>query len=98
MNSDRVVGRYRLHAWLWVIGAFMALCAFSVGDARAANVQPLEIVTKNVQMNSERIWTPHDLTFRYGQSHGSGHDLQILLSTVRDPGEVDGDAPDNADA
>jgi uncharacterized membrane protein (UPF0127 family) len=47
MNSDRVVGRYRLHAWLWVIGAFVALCAFSVGDARAANVQPLEIVTKS---------------------------------------------------
>jgi uncharacterized protein len=47
MNFDRVVGRYRLGAWLWVIGAFVALCAFSVGDSRAASIQPLEIVTKS---------------------------------------------------
>lgn len=47
MNFDRIVGRYRLHAWLWIVVCFVALCAVGVGGARAANVQPLEIVTKN---------------------------------------------------
>ena len=47
MNFDRVVGRYRLHAWFWVVASFIALCAIGVGGARAASVQPLEIVTKN---------------------------------------------------
>ena len=47
MNFDLVVGRYRLRAWFWVVASFIVLCAFGVGGARAANVQPLEIVTKN---------------------------------------------------
>jgi uncharacterized membrane protein (UPF0127 family) len=47
MNFDLVAGRGRLRAWLFVVASFVALCAVSVGDARAANVQPLEIVTKN---------------------------------------------------
>jgi hypothetical protein len=47
MNFDRVVGRYRLCAWFWVVASFVALCAFGVGSARAASVQPLEIVTKS---------------------------------------------------
>jgi uncharacterized protein len=47
MNFDRVVGRYRLHAWLWVIASFVALCAVSLNAAQAATIQPLEIVTKN---------------------------------------------------
>ena len=45
MNFDQVFGRHRLRAWLWVVATFIALCAFGV--ARAASVQPLEIVTKN---------------------------------------------------
>jgi uncharacterized membrane protein (UPF0127 family) len=47
MNFNLVAGRGRLRAWLFVVASFVALCAVSVGDARAANVQPLEIVTKN---------------------------------------------------
>lgn len=47
MNFDRVVGRYRLRVLLWVVACFVALCAVAVGGARAATVQPLEIVTKN---------------------------------------------------
>src|SRR6185437_10211927 len=47
MNFDRVAGRYHLRAWLWLVASFIVLWAFGVADARAANVQPLEIVTKN---------------------------------------------------
>ncbi len=47
MNFDRVVGRCRLRAWIWVVASLVALCAFGTGEARAASVQPLEIVTKS---------------------------------------------------
>lgn len=47
MNFNRVVGRHRLRALLWIVAAVAALCAFGVHDVRAASVQPLEIVTKS---------------------------------------------------
>src|ERR1700759_1908871 len=47
MNFDRVAGWYRLRARLWIVAFVVALCAFNAGQARAAGVQPLEIVTKS---------------------------------------------------
>jgi uncharacterized membrane protein (UPF0127 family) len=47
MNFDQVVDRYRLRAGLWIVASFIALWAFGVAGAQAANVQSLEIVTKN---------------------------------------------------
>lgn len=39
----------------------------------------LEIRTRDVQIEERRIWTPHEVTFRYGQNSGAGADLSILL-------------------
>ncbi len=39
----------------------------------------LEIVTQNVQMDAGRVWTPHEVQFRVGRSHGSGRGLTIEL-------------------
>src|SRR5487761_2294130 len=48
MNVDRTVGRRGLRAWFWIcIAVAGAFCAFTGFDARAANIQPLEIVTKS---------------------------------------------------
>jgi uncharacterized protein len=48
MNVDRTVGRRGLRAGFWMMIAVAgALCAFTGPDARAANIQPLEIVTKS---------------------------------------------------
>jgi uncharacterized membrane protein (UPF0127 family) len=47
MNIHQSIGRYRLRAWLGVLVAALALCAFAGRDVRAATVQPLEIVTKS---------------------------------------------------
>ncbi len=48
MNVDRGVDPRRVRAgpWMFVVAA-VALCAFAGASARAASVQPLEIVTKN---------------------------------------------------
>src|SRR5258706_13626520 len=59
MNSHRVAEPDRLRAWRWiVILAAVALCAFAGSSARAASVQPLEIVTKSgVQVFSVEVAT-----------------------------------------
>jgi uncharacterized membrane protein (UPF0127 family) len=59
MNFSRAVDGLRFHAWLWlVVTAAVALCAFADSSARAASVQPLEIVTKSgVQVFSVEMAT-----------------------------------------
>lgn len=39
----------------------------------------VELTTRNVQLDMQRIWTPHEVNFRYGGSYGSGRDLTIML-------------------
>ncbi len=39
----------------------------------------LDIVTKGVQIERQKIYTPHKVEFRYGSSFGSGRDLTITL-------------------
>jgi uncharacterized protein len=57
MNFDRGVDPRRVRAWRWIfVIAAVALCAFA--GARAASIQPLEIVTKNgVQVFSVELAT-----------------------------------------
>src|SRR5207247_3419814 len=59
MNFDRGVDPHRVRAWRWMfVVAAVALCAFAGASARAASVQPLEIVTKNgVQVFSVEMAT-----------------------------------------
>jgi uncharacterized protein len=78
MNLDRVVGRYRLRAWLGIIASLVALCAFTGHDARAASIQPLEIVTKSgVHVFSVEIATTEEekttgLMYRKELADGKG--------------------------
>jgi hypothetical protein len=46
----------------------------------------LSIVTRNVQILPQQIWTANDVTFQYGASRGSGRDLSITLSQTGDDG------------
>lgn len=59
MNFDRIVGWHRQRARFWIAIALAgALFAFIGQDARAASVQPLEIVTKSgVQVFSVEMAT-----------------------------------------
>ncbi|MDB5610932.1 MAG: hypothetical protein JWP25_7832 [Bradyrhizobium sp.] len=48
MNFNRGVGLRRMWARLWIAAAaIVALCTFTGVSARAASIQPLEIVTKS---------------------------------------------------
>jgi hypothetical protein len=40
----------------------------------------LELTTRNLQIERLRVWTPNEVNFRYGQSYGSGQDLELILS------------------
>ena len=59
MSSFRAIKSPCAHAWLWMaVVAGIALCAVAASSARAASVQPLEIVTKNgVQVFSVEMAT-----------------------------------------
>jgi uncharacterized protein len=71
-------GRYRPQAWLWVVAAAVALCAVSGWDARAATIEPLEIVTKTgVHVFSVEIATTEEekttgLMYRKQLADGKG--------------------------
>lgn len=39
----------------------------------------LEIATRDVRIEERRIWTPSNVTFRYGPNSGSGGDLSIRM-------------------
>jgi hypothetical protein len=47
----------------------------------------LEIATRNIQINPRQIWTPHEVQFRHGRSHGTGRDLQIAFEQAE--GDID---------
>jgi len=59
MNFDRAVDPRRVRAGVWmVLAVAVALCAFAGAAARAASVQPLEIVTRSgVQVFSVEMAT-----------------------------------------
>src|SRR6201992_506579 len=46
MNLNFCVGQVRPRAWLWIVASVVALWALTGPEARAATIQPLEIVTK----------------------------------------------------
>jgi uncharacterized membrane protein (UPF0127 family) len=62
MKFNRVVGWNRGRAWVWIsIALAGALVAFTVSGARAASIQPLEIVTKTgVQVFSVEMATTEE--------------------------------------
>ena len=39
----------------------------------------LEIVTRGIRIEERKIWTPHDVAFRYGPNSGAGGDLAIVM-------------------
>lgn len=48
----------------------------------------MSLTTRNIQIDAQRIWTPHDVQFRYGASYGSGRDLVVTLAPPVDPAAV----------
>ncbi|MGE3779861.1 MAG: hypothetical protein AB7F89_21920, partial [Pirellulaceae bacterium] len=49
----------------------------------------ISLVTGNVQLDAQRIWTPQEVRFRYGDNSGQGRGLTITLSG----GKRSSDAP-----
>ncbi|HEX4000594.1 MAG TPA: hypothetical protein VHX65_18745 [Pirellulales bacterium] len=47
--------------------------------SRPGATDDIAIVTRDVQMDTDRIWTHEPVDFRFGQNTGHGRDLQILL-------------------
>jgi hypothetical protein len=64
---------------------------FSPPSAPGAD-DALQIVTQNVQMDAGRVWTPYEVSFRFGRSHGAGRGLTIELLSANSGGSRNVDA------
>ena len=47
--------------------------------SKPGGADDIDATTQDVQMNTELIWTPEPVDFRFGQNFGHGRDLQIRL-------------------
>ena len=72
-STDRLVGG-QLRGLLVIYGPESY---FGAGD-------DLRIETQNISISRDRIWTPHEVRFRYGANMGRGRDLEILLLPKKD--------------
>ena len=61
--------------------------------SRAGANDSLELRTRNVQIDTEKAWTPNEVEFRYGRSHGRGRDLTIALLPPEKPAEGQSKSP-----
>lgn len=53
----------------------------------------IELITKNVQMDAGKVWTPHEVSFRFGPNYGTGRDLEIQLTQRGQPNDLAPAAP-----
>lgn len=51
-------------------------------DSALQPSHPLTIMTRNVQITPQQIWTPHEVRFRYGPNYGAGRDLIVKLGEI----------------
>jgi hypothetical protein len=58
---------------------------FSPESKPGANDELL-LTTRNLQMDSARAFTPHDVDFQYGESYGRGRDLTLFFKPNEKPG------------
>lgn len=49
----------------------------------------LEIATRQVQIDRERVWTTDEVRFRFGPHHGAGRDLTVFLEPEENPDDDD---------
>lgn len=48
----------------------------------------LLVVTRDVQLTAEHIWTPHPVEFRWGPHHGRGREMHLRLLPGEDRGRL----------
>ena len=53
------------------------------------NAEDLELVTSNVVISSKQIWTREKVSFRFGDTYGSGHELLISRAQRNDNSSSD---------
>ena len=78
MNLNVCVDQVRPRAWFWIVASVVALWAFTGIEAKAASIQPLEIVTKtgvhvfSVEMATTEQEKETGLMYRKQLAEGKG--------------------------
>ena len=50
----------------------------------------IQIKTRSVSISDQRLWTTEEVRFRYGDSYGSGRDLNVVMLSKDKPGQTFG--------
>ncbi len=54
-------------------------------ESQAGAADDLELITQNIQIDQQQVWTTADVRFRFGATWGKGRDLAITLQPHADP-------------
>ncbi|MFP6574933.1 MAG: hypothetical protein VB912_07245, partial [Pirellulaceae bacterium] len=74
-------------------GRLLGQVSIQSAATSAESNDSVRISTRNIQIDRQRIWTPHEVDFQIGPHHGSGRDLVITLARVNNPERI-GQRPD----
>ncbi|MFP6670096.1 MAG: hypothetical protein VB857_01675 [Pirellulaceae bacterium] len=70
-------------------GRLLGQVSIQSAATSAESNDSVRISTRNIQIDRQRIWTPHEVDFQIGPHHGSGRDLVITLARVNNPERID---------
>ncbi|HIN96023.1 MAG TPA: hypothetical protein EYN03_10305 [Planctomycetes bacterium] len=70
-------------------GRLLGQVSIQSAATSAKSNDSVRISTRNIQIDRQRIWTPHEVDFQIGPHHGSGRDLVITLARVNNPERID---------
>ena len=80
LNFDRTLNVIRGEFGHLIGGRLEGEITISSPPSEPGRDDALSIITRNVQLDARRIWTPHEVHFRYGPNVGTGRDLTIYLA------------------
>ena len=46
--------------------------------------EPVEVTSRNLQFDKNRVWTPHEVDMRVGKSRVAGRDFNVILNDLED--------------
>ena len=65
-------------------GNLLGKITIASAPSKPGSAEDLLIVTRDVELLDDRVWTPHPVEFRLGQNHGSGREMRITLVKTDD--------------
>jgi lipopolysaccharide export system protein LptA len=87
VRFDQPVSLARLRLGRPVEGKLRGPVTLRRQGQRPDHADDLLVTGREVELNEERIWTPHEVDFRWGRSYARGRQMEIRLRPREGPGK-----------